>query len=286
MKYSLGAVRHQLQRLIKGGSNRDSFSKVVCLFLPNKNTQLNNEDASDFMQIENKGFLSLPNFLEPVVVSKIMAQLEGKKVYDRYDKKKTLFDPASPLENARTGAFLEKDIVNIEEIINIANNKKILRLVSEYLGCKPTLSNITMWYSYPNKEGGAINSENYHRDVDDFKFIKFFIYLTDVTHNDGPHVFVDGSHKGNEFSEIRRFTDEEIEAYYKKDRIRYVTGKKGDAFVECTYGIHKGLVPKNAGRLVLQFEYSMLSIGAYQYKEKFVPVNRDIYDSYINRLYI
>ena len=41
----------------------------------------------------------------------------------------------------------------------------------------------------PNNEFG------YHYDIDGFKFVKIFFYLTEVNENDGPHVFIKNTGK-------------------------------------------------------------------------------------------
>lgn len=285
MRLSKGLVRHISQRMLKGPRCREFFSRIICKFLPSHDLDLTTAEVDLVKKLNSKGLHLLPGFVDKKIANAILSFFSDKKVYDRYTKNKAPFDYRIPPPQARTGAYFDEDIVKCSELFELANDKRILRLVSGYLGCKPTLSNINLWYSFPNKEGTAENSENYHRDVDDLKFIKLFIYLTDVSLEDGPHVFIEGSQRDKVFLDIRRYTDLEIESYYEEVKVKYITGSLGDAFLECTYGIHKGLVPQQAGRLVLQFEYSLLPIGAYDYKNKCEYPLLKNYDSYINRLY-
>jgi hypothetical protein len=76
----------------------------------------------------------------------------------------------------------------------------------------------------------------FHRDVDDFSFVKFFFYLTNVGASDGPHVCVLGSHRRapvlswRDRLTLRRYTDED------------------------TTCVHKGTTPTGNPRLLLQFD--------------------------------
>ena len=286
MKLSMGLFRYYFQRMIKGGRAREICSAIIRKFLPRHGIKFSESEEATLALIRQRGFYSLPAFINQGDIQSILDGLKDSKVYDRYDKGRKLFNPLAPPEYARTGAYLNKDIIESPEIIKLANHPELIRLVSGYLGCKPTLSNITMWHSYASNTGDAKNSENYHRDVDDFKFIKVFFYLSNVGYDDGPHVYIDGSHHGTEFLDIRRFDDQEIENFYSENSIRYITGKAGDGFIESTYGIHKGLVPQKSGRIVLQFEYSLLPIGAYTYLDKYPTKVANGLDIYTNRLFL
>jgi hypothetical protein len=73
-----------------------------------------------------------------------------------------------------------------------SNDPGILRIVQEFLGCKSTISNINMWLSKAGHDQ-AKDAQLFHCDVDDIKFCKLFVYLTNVKSNDGPHTYVKGS---------------------------------------------------------------------------------------------
>ena len=65
-----------------------------------------------------------------------------------------------------------------------------------------------------------------------------------------------------------------------------ITGRTGDAFLEDTFGLHKGRPPTTKSRLLLQVEYSINPIAVYGYEANVVaPAGMKI-DRYINRLYL
>ena len=165
----------------------------------------------------------------------------------------------------------------------------MLSIVSGFLGAKPTISLITAWWSMPHKDGKAEEAELFHRDVDDIRFVKLFCYLTDVDEVSGPHVFVPGSQNVDRLTKIRRYQDREIlDAFGEKSLITF-TGKAGTAFLENTYGFHRGVPPTQKPRLLFQVLYSLRNsiYGPDQ------PVGRigvdgvpaDI-DPFINRVYL
>lgn len=53
-------------------------------------------------------------------------------------------------------------------------------------------------------------------------------------------VFVKGFHKQNALTEIRRFSDAETESTFGANNLVRFTGPAGTAFLENTYGIHRG----------------------------------------------
>jgi hypothetical protein len=136
-----------------------------------------------------------------------------------------------------------------------------------YIGPRARLKVSRLWWSFAGDIDAADRNEHaqrFHFDLDDYRFMKVFFYLTDVDKDAGPHVYVRGSHKGKKLSELfpmRRFSDEEVEARYAADRIVSIEGRAGDGFVEDTFGIHKGAPPKSRDRLLLQFEFAVHDYG-------------------------
>jgi hypothetical protein len=62
-----------------------------------------------------------------------------------------------------------------------------------------------------------------------------------------------------------------------------VTGPRGTTFMVDTWGVHKGNIPVNRARLLLQVQYSILPIANFDYR----PVSfaaASPHDRYTNRL--
>jgi hypothetical protein len=155
-------------------------------------------------------------------------------------------------------------------VARLAEDPVLLEVAARYLGTKPKLIGVNMWWSYPEQADGAARdfaAQMFHFDLDDFKFLKFFFYLTDVDEASGPHVAVRGSHRNKRRAsfrdqfEVRRYGDEEILSTYGMDSVVTICGPAGTGFVEDTICIHKGLPPVSRPRLALQFQYALNDFG-------------------------
>jgi hypothetical protein len=158
----------------------------------------------------------------------------------------------------------------------------LLDLAAGYIGCKPTISALSLRWSFPSATGEQ-QLQAFHRDSDDWRYLKLMVYLTEVKANGGPHVFVRGTHVEPATLRLRFYKDADVLARYGADRIIAVTGPRGHGFAVDTAGIHKGEVPTAARRLMLQIQYSLLPSYAYHYQPQRAPEPHG-YDPYINRL--
>jgi hypothetical protein len=122
--------------------------------------------------------------------------------------------------------------------------------------------------------------QNFHRDIDDLRFVKLFCYLTDVDEESGPHVYLPGSHRANKLTATGRYQEEEV--YQAFGEPRRFTGPAGLTFLENTYGFHRGLPVKSKPRLIFQVLYSLRPNG---YGPKRPIGSRGTHDRYINRVY-
>ena len=113
-----------------------------------------------------------------------------------------------------------------------------------------------------------------------------FRSLTDVDAGSGPHVFVKGSPSIAKLLPIKRYQDAEVEREFGAENIIHFTGKAGTAFLENTFGLHKGQMPTSCKRLLFQAQYSLFPIGIYRYSPLPRGIEHSALDPYINRLYV
>lgn len=160
--------------------------------------------------------------------------------------------------------FLEKDLVNNEVVQNILTDKSILKISQDFLGSKPIIDLISMWWSTCfSKEASSEIAQLYHFDMERIKFIKFFIYLTDVDEQTGPHCYVKGSTKNIPLSVRKdgRIDDREIENAYNKEDLLEICGEKGTILAVDTSGFHKGKKLEKNDRLLFQIELTNSLFG-------------------------
>ena len=137
-------------------------------------------------------------------------------------------------------------------------SKELIQLVSSYINSKILSINASYFISLPVKTSEQEKFENaqyFHWDNDFRKFLKLYIYLTDVDDFSGPHVYVEGSHKYKKFKHSlpRLYSDEDINNSYS--RVKKFYGKKGSFFLTDSYGLHKGEKPKSSARILLNIHF-------------------------------
>jgi len=166
-------------------------------------------------------------------------------------------------------------------LLALVNSPRILRIAADYLGCKPTISSLGVRWTFP-RGGKAARFQRFHRDVDDWRFLKLFIYLSNVDAGSGPHAFVRGSHATAFGLIAKTYTQLEIERRFGGHKIATVTGPMGTAFMADTLGVHRGERPTTSPRLILQVQYSLLPVFAFLYRP--IACEGLTVDAYCNRL--
>jgi hypothetical protein len=146
----------------------------------------------------------------------------------------------------------------------LAHDPFILDVAKGYLENEPILLSTQIWWSYPylpKSETDLYTPEyGFHYDIDDYRFLKLFIYLNDVDEDRGPHVIIEGTHRKKDFFEKghRVLTDGQAAARYQ-GKLRVMTGRAGEGFFEDTFCYHKGTNPRKR-RLILQLQYCLSAI--------------------------
>jgi hypothetical protein len=156
-------------------------------------------------------------------------------------------------------------------IDRLATDPALCWIAASYLRSMPAFVGSNLWWTYPvdaSPQDRDLHAHLFHRDVDDFRFLKFFFYLTDVAAGEGAHVLVQGSHRRppavRGFADrwnIRRYRDEEIAAIYASEDVLEITGRAGIGFAEKTLCVHKGRTPVTRPRLLLQLQYALFDYG-------------------------
>ena len=161
--------------------------------------------------------------------------------------------------------FKYKDIEKWNEIKSIMYDPKLLEVATRYLGNNPIVRNQYLWWSFPalSNENKNFDSPRYwfHYDIDDYKFLKIFIYLNDVDSETGPHIVVKNTHnkKTWKYKKNRRIKSSKLEGFFDDKEVVELTGEKGTCFFEDTFTYHNGTPPQKP-RLVLQVEYSLTNL--------------------------
>ncbi|MFT6632378.1 MAG: hypothetical protein ACJAS4_002341 [Bacteriovoracaceae bacterium] len=182
-----------------------------------------------------------------------------------YSKERISYKDCGNVESPRF-QFDQSDIFKSPQLSDLVFDKSILNIAQEYLGSRPIFDLTAFWWSRKcnNVELEDFAAQKYHFDMDRIKFLKFFFYITDVTQDNGPHCFVEGSHKSLKpsFRGRGRFNDETVNSEYGIDKVKLFTGKSGSVLIVDTRGLHKGAPLVRGERLLFQIQFSNSMFGA------------------------
>ncbi len=164
-------------------------------------------------------------------------------------------------------ALWEEDMVLDAQnpFMRLALSEQALSVINGYMGmlAKFFFSALDLTLRVP--EGAPrMRSQNWHRDPDDKKMAKMFVYLSDVDEGAGPFNYIKGSHFGGRWTHIFPQNPpkgsyppaEKIAEVIPKDDIFVVTGRAGDVIFADTAGLHRGGYAHAKERLMFTAEYS------------------------------
>jgi hypothetical protein len=249
-----------------------------------------NDASAQTAMLKDRGYLFLDNLVSPDRLQAMRTFFSENACADPYRPALGEFiapDRAPP--ETHVAFFSNETVIRAPHVLEIANDPRVLSIVSGFLGAKPTISLLTAWWSMPHKDGKPEEAEQFHRDVDDIRFVKLFCYLTDVDEVSGPHMFVPGSQNIDRLTKIRRYEDREIVDAFGENSLSMFTGKAGTAFLENTYGFHRGVPPTKKPRLLFQVLYSLRN-SIYGPDKPVARISADGIpagiDPFINRVYL
>lgn len=199
-------------------------------------------DKNILDEVEKTGYCVVKDFLSKDEIDEIVKFTESIKGYQFHVPGRAYNVVPQKFTddlNWNVCSYKMNQIFRSPLLLKLMTKPEIVSLAQAYLGCLPTITAVNLWWSKFN--GESFHTQNIHRDYDDFKFLAFFIYLSDVDDDNGPHVYYKNTHKGS---------DDMSEKVI-------VTGKAGTAIFGDTYALHHGQ-PLNAGkRLLFWVRYSL-----------------------------
>ena len=188
-------------------------------------------------------------------------------------------------------SYKVEDVIRCTPLVKLACDPNIVAAIQAYIGCTPTISGFQIWHTFPGYVD--IPAENFHRDRDCFRFIKLFVYLSDVDAGAGPHQYVQLSHnpealqeyvksRGMNIDLMRLFKGNsrdlklaEIESIFGPN-VLTITGAAGSAFLEDTYGLHRGTRPTTSPRMIFSVTYTGLPLRYANANDRTYEMNRSL----------
>jgi len=148
----------------------------------------------------------------------------------------------------------------------LKTNALVLAIASAYLGCEPQYQRGELAWSFPITSTDAEKmaaAQVFHCDINDYRTIKFFFYLSQVDWECGPHAYLKGSHRTRKWhhqllgQRCAAIADEALIETYGSDAVTTVYGPAGFGFVGDPYAFHKGTAPTRHPRLLMQLEFGI-----------------------------
>ena len=267
---------------ISGGKSNDFISSCINFIYKKKkikNTSgilgdLNSDSLKTYSEkLKKDGYIVFPKALDDDLCHRLQKFAYNQDAHIRMmdgqsitNSKKIKFD-SNNLKAVRYD-FYTKDLLDKEDVQDLLVDGSLLAIAQEYLGTFPVADVLSMWWhtNFSNIADSEA-AQLFHFDMDRPKWLKIFIYLTDVGDTNGAHNFVKGSHQTGAIPKdilergYVRLSDEEIVDRFGEDKIIPFTGPKGTIIIEDTRGLHKGAVVSSEPRLMLQLQLSNSLFG-------------------------
>jgi hypothetical protein len=163
--------------------------------------------------------------------------------------------------------FSEQELIDNPLIQKLMADRSFIAVAQNYLQAQPIVDVVAMWWNVASSRPDKGAAQYWHFDMDRIKWLKFFVYLTDVGPENGPHSFVEGSHRSGGISGsllqkgYSRLTDEEVSSNYSPDKFIEFTAPRGTVIAEDTRGLHKGKHVTKSDRLIFQMQFSNSLFG-------------------------
>ena len=210
--------------------------------------------------LRRDGFAVLPDLLPAAECDDIEGTAKEAVCTLSGSTEQARFDPGAP--RSRRYDVPEEDLLACPAVQGLLADVSVLKLAQEYLGASPVQDLVAAWWSAPGGGSASAAAQMYHFDLDRPRFLKLFVYLTDVDSETGPHAYVRGTHRDlpAAFREDRRYDDDEVARSFGADIAR-IPGPRGTVFIADTRGLHKGEPVISGHRLVFQVELSSSLFG-------------------------
>lgn len=134
--------------------------------------------------------------------------------------------------------------------VNFFLSDGVLDIVNACHGQLSRLNYVDAWYNLPAKDDYIYYTERWHRDHEDLKMIKVFVYLSNVDETRGPFCYLKGTQLGGRISHINpvnppggvTIDDKQLAKITSLDltSLKEFTGGPGTVIVSDMTGLHQG----------------------------------------------
>ncbi|MDQ6433019.1 phytanoyl-CoA dioxygenase family protein [Mesorhizobium sp. LHD-90] len=217
-----------------------------------------------YKYLRKYGYWKVPSLAPADLVKNLRSKIERQfsSIQEEVDKTMAGKDGAQLAHWIKTSqAFV------FEDLHKLASDPLLYSVAQKYLGVPPIFTTPVSVLSGPVRPKQQTEmfgtGQLYHYDMHRLKFVKMFIYLTDVGPGSGPHTLIPGTHikRPDSLLEDRRYSEEEMIASGVKGDEVSITGPAGTVFFVDTSCYHKGASPLTDYRIMAQVQFSNSLFG-------------------------
>jgi hypothetical protein len=151
-------------------------------------------------------------------------------------------------------------------LLRLGLSDPVLQVVNGYLDLWCKLIYTDAWHTIPIDIGRRVGSQSWHRDPEDRKMVKAYLYLADVDEGAGPMEYIPGSEVGGPYERLWPWTPRAGHSYrYPSEadvagRIPQAewlkcTGPEGSMVFCDTSGLHRGGISRTSPRILATWTF-------------------------------
>ncbi len=145
-------------------------------------------------------------------------------------------------------------------LLQLFLSASVLDAVNSYLGLWAKLIYVDVWHTIPGDMGRRIGSQHWHRDPEDMKMVKIYLYFSEVDLTAGPLEYLPGSNRDGPYGKLWRWralegprryrSEEELQRTIPQSECISCVGSQGTLIFCDTSGFHRGGVATTGARIV------------------------------------
>jgi hypothetical protein len=149
-------------------------------------------------------------------------------------------------------------------LLNLYLNPLILDVANSYLDLWSKLIYFDMWHTLPLNTSTRFLSQRWHRDPEDRRKIRTFLYFSEVDESAGAMEYYIGSHYGGPYEQVFKWADPletpyppdgEVERQIPASKRVILEGPPGTLYFCDTAGFHRGGTTKSRPRILATSAY-------------------------------
>ncbi len=153
-----------------------------------------------------------------------------------------------------------------DPLLRVGLSPAILDVVNGYLGLWSKLTYTDAWHTIPVDIGRRVGSQSWHRDPEDRKVVKVYLYLAKVDAGAGPMEYIPGSASGGPYQHLWRWSpkashherypsETELAKLIPPSKWVSCVGDEGTVVICDTNGLHRGGISTTSPRVLATWTF-------------------------------